>query len=346
MSRYFKIRSKNGLFSYIIEKKAVKVIFALLVLTCLSLIVGTSFGTSKISFLDVIKVLLGQGSANQKLVVNVLRLPRVLAALFSGMALAAAGAILQGIIRNPLASPDIIGITGGASFAAVFFIAFLSGSLSIQWLPLAAIIGAGLVAILIYILAWDKGVTPTRLVLIGIGISSAMGALTTFMIIISPIHLASQAYIWLTGSVYGTKWSMIYSVLPWIITFYVLAIIFSRVVNIQEMGDQIAAGVGAPVQLHRFLLLFISVGLAGSAVALAGGIGFIGLIAPHIARKLVDRSFNEILIVSTLCGGIMVIVADLIARTAFTPLDVPAGVFTSGIGAPFFIYLLYKKSQM
>jgi len=292
----------------------------------------------------VLKSIVGQGNSQANLLINVLRLPRALAALFAGIALAAAGAILQGIIRNPLASPSILGITGGASFSSVLFITLLSGVLSINWLPLFSILGAGLITFIIYILAWDKGVTPIRLVLTGIGISASMSALVNLMVLVSPIYLANQAYIWLTGSVYGTSWDIIFSVIPIVFVFLILALVYAREVEIQELGDELASGVGSAVQKNRFILLSLSVELAGAGVSLADALGFVGLIAPHIARKLVNRSFDGILIISTLSGGIMVMIADLIARTAFTPLDIPAGVFTSGIGAPFFIYLLYRTS--
>jgi len=206
-----------------------------------------------------------------------------------------------------------------------------------------AIIGAGIVSVMIYLLAWKKGVTPIRLVLIGIGVQAGMGSLVTMLIVLSPTYSTSEAYIWLTGSVYGANWENVYSMLPWVLIFVPLAFFFSREVNIQELGDEVALGLGSRVQFQRFNLLFISVALAGSAVAFAGGIGFVGLIAPHIARKLVGRSFGSLVPISALIGGIIVFSADVVARTAFIPMDLPAGVFVSGIGAPFFIYLLYRN---
>ena len=344
MSKYLKYRSDKGLISYIIEKRTINIILFLLMAAVIILISSISIGTTNVSFVETIKSLFGYGGRNADVLINILRLPRALAALFAGMALAAAGAILQGIIRNPLASPSILGITGGASFSSVLFITLLSGVFSIHWLPVFSILGAELITFIIYILDWDKGVRSIRLVLTGIGISASMSALVNLMIIVSPIYLANQAYIWLTGSVYGTNWNIVNSVIPIVIIFLILALVYAREVEIQELGDELASGVGSAVQKNRFILLSISVGLAGAGVSLAGALGFVGLIAPHIARKLVNRSFDGILIISTLSGGIIVMVADLIARTAFTPLDIPAGVFTSGIGAPFFIYLLYRTS--
>jgi iron complex transport system permease protein len=332
-----------GKVSFLIHKKTFLVSALLLLLTIVLFFVSVGLGDMKIDPLEVIHTLLGKGTEDNTLVIHTLRLPRIIVALLVGASLAVAGAILQGIIRNPLASPDIVGITGGASLAAVAFITYLSGTVSIRWLPLAAIVGAGLVSVIIYTMAWKRGVSPIRLVLIGIGMASAMSALTTMMLLLSPIYSVSQAYIWLTGSVYGSNWENILILLPWTLIFLPLAFVLARNINVQELGDEIATSVGSAVQRQRFILLFISVALAGSAVAIGGGIGFVGLIAPHMARRLVGPSFGGLIPVTAMIGGLIVLMADTVARTAFLPLDIPAGVFTSGIGAPFFIYLLYRS---
>jgi iron complex transport system permease protein len=332
-----------GKVSFLIHKKTFLVSALLLLLTIVLFFVSAGLGDMKIDPLEVIHTLLGKGTEDNTLVIHTLRLPRIIVALLVGASLAVAGAILQGIIRNPLASPDIVGITGGASLAAVAFITYLSGTVSIRWLPLAAIVGAGLVSVIIYTMAWKRGVSPIRLVLIGIGMASAMSALTTMMLLLSPIYSVSQAYIWLTGSVYGSNWENVLTLLPWTLIFLPLAFVLARNINVQELGDEIATSVGSAVQRQRFILLFISVALAGSAVAIGGGIGFVGLIAPHMARRLVGPSFGGLIPVTAMIGGLIVLMADTVARTAFLPLDIPAGVFTSGIGAPFFIYLLYRS---
>jgi iron complex transport system permease protein len=315
--------------------------------TALVFIVSTGIGDMNISPLSVVQVFFGGGTEMEQLVVTSFRLPRIIVALMVGISLAVAGGILQGMIRNPLASPDILGITGGAAVAVVGFLAFFSDennalTVSIQWMPLAAFAGAGIIAILVYFLAWKNGVSPIRLVLIGIGISALMQALTTLMMILGPIYRASQANIWITGTVHGSTWANVGILVPWTIFFVTVALIMARKMNVQELGDEIATGVGAHVQRQRFSLLMISTALIGSSVAFAGGIGFVGLMAPHMARRLVGSSFGALLPVSALIGGILVMVADLIGRTLFSPLEVPAGVFTAGIGAPYFIYLLFK----
>ncbi|WP_170006391.1 FecCD family ABC transporter permease [Bacillus fonticola] len=343
MKRYMSFRNKNESISFQIEKRSVFVISFLTLFLLLFFVVGTGLGDTRIAPIEVIRTIFGTGSGEYDFIVQNLRLPRAIVALLVGAALGVSGAILQGIIRNPLASPDIIGITGGASVAAVSFITYLSGAVSIKLLPLAAIAGAITASLLIYVLSWRDGVTPMRLVLIGIGISAAMSAATTLMLVMSPFFSAGQAYIWLTGSVYGASWEDVYPLLAVNLLFIPLALFYAKALNVQELGDEIATGLGATVQKHRFVLSFISVVLAGSAVSVAGAIGFVGLIAPHIARKLVGRPFGSLLLASALIGGLLVFTADLIARTAFYPLDIPAGVFTAGVGALFFLYLLFRN---
>ncbi|RNB83903.1 iron ABC transporter permease [Brevibacillus nitrificans] len=343
MNRLFTMRSKTGRFSFLVDRKTVIILTVLFVCTVAGLILSIQAGSKTISFGDVVLTLLGQGTPDNKLVIGTLRMPRVILAVLVGAALSVSGALLQGVVRNPLASPDIIGITGGAAFAAVAFITYTAGAVSVRWLPLAAFCGAALVSALIYFLAWNKGVTSTRLVLIGIGVAATTSALTMLMLVLSPITAASKAYIWMTGSIYGASWENVYSLLPWVLIFIPLALLYARNVNVQELGDDMARGLGASVQLHRVILLFISVALAGSAVAVAGAIGFIGLIAPHIARKLVGSSHGGLIPVAALIGSLMLLLADTVARTLFQPQDIPAGVFTASIGAPFFIYLLYKN---
>jgi iron complex transport system permease protein len=347
MSKYKNFRLFGGKFSVLIDRKASFVLIILALISFAVFIISTGSGEMKINPLTVVKVLFGAGPEMETLVITSFRLPRIIVALIVGMSLAMAGGILQGMIRNPLASPDILGITGGAAAAVVGFLAIFSDknhslTVSIAWLPLAAFIGAGVVAFLVYFLAWKNGVSPIRLVLIGIGISTLMQALTTFLMVSGPIYQASQANIWITGTVYGSNWQNVAILVPWAVVFLIIAIMTARTLNIQELGDDVATGLGEKVQKHRFLLLMISTALIGGAVAFAGGIGFVGLMAPHMARRLVGSSFGALLPTSALLGGILVMLADLIGRTMFSPLEVPAGVFTAGIGAPYFIYLLFK----
>jgi iron complex transport system permease protein len=346
MSRYVPLRIKH--ISFLMDKRTFSIISILAAVTIILIIYSIGIGQMKISPVDVIKALFGTGTDMHALVIKSFRLPRILLALLAGMALAVSGAILQGIIRNPLASPDIIGITGGGALATITFLTVFSDrsnslTVSIHWMPLASFLGAVIIGFLVYFLAWRNGVSPIRLVLIGIGIAAALQALTNLMMILGPIYAASQANIWITGSVHGANWQQVSILSPWFILFMAFIFIYARKLNVQELGDDIAKGLGSMLQRDRFVLLFMSTALAGGAVAFAGGIGFVGLMAPHIARRLVGSTFGGLVIVSALVGGLIVIAADLIARTAFAPLEMPAGVFTSAIGAPYFIYLLYRS---
>ncbi|MCQ6275232.1 iron ABC transporter permease [Bacillus sp. V3B] len=347
MSSYKSVRWFKGKISFLLDKRAAKVFTIMAIATLLTFIVSTGIGEMKINPLTVIQVFFGGGTEMEQLVVTSFRLPRIIVALMVGISLAVAGGILQGMVRNPLASPDMLGITGGAAVAVVGFLAFFSDdnnalTVSIKWMPLAAFVGAGIIAITIYRLAWKNGISPIRLVLIGIGISALMKALTTLMMILGPIYRASQANIWITGTVNGSTWANVHILVPLTVFLIIVALMLARNMNVQELGDEIATGVGSHVQRQRFFLMMISTALIGSSVAFAGGIGFVGLMAPHMARRLVGSSFGALLPVSALIGGILVMVADLIGRTLFSPLEIPAGVFTAGIGAPYFIYLLFK----
>lgn len=347
MSKYKGLRILKGKVSFLIDKKALVTFITLLIISFSVFVLSTGLGEMKISPLNVIKVFFGGGEDMERLVIQSFRLPRIIVALMVGISLAVAGGILQGMIRNPLASPDILGITGGAAVAVVGFLAIFSDennalTVSIKWMPVSAFIGAAVIALLVYFLAWKNGVSPIRLVLIGIGISALMQSLTTLMMIMGPIYRASQANIWLTGTVYGSNWSNVAIIVPCTLILFALVMMLARNVNVQELGDEIATGVGSHVQKQRFWLLMLATALIGSSVAFAGGIGFVGLMAPHMARRLVGSAFGALLPVSALIGGILVMVADLIGRTMFSPLEVPAGVFTASIGAPYFIYLLFK----
>jgi iron complex transport system permease protein len=348
MTKYTTFRIGKGLISFLIDKKAFIVFLSLLAAAAGLFITSIGMGDVKIGPLQVVKALFGYGEQMEMLVIHNFRLPRILIALLVGISLAVAGGILQGIIRNPLASPDILGITGGAAVAVVTFLAVFSNennslTVSIQWMPLAAFIGAAIVAFLVYMLAWKNGVSAIRLVLIGIGISALMKALTTLMMIKGPIYRASQANIWITGTVYGSTWQNVMILSPITILLVMLSIILARNLNVQELGEELATGVGSSVQKQQFTLLLISTALTGGAVAFAGGIGFVGLMAPHIARRLVGSAYGALLPLAALIGAILVMGADLIGRTLFSPLEIPAGVFTAAIGAPYFIYLLYKS---
>ncbi|MGO4887344.1 FecCD family ABC transporter permease [Anaerobacillus sp. MEB173] len=351
MKKYISLRLWKEKVSFLIDRKSLLITFLLFGITFLLALLSAGLGDMNISPINVVKAWFGLASDMENLVVNSFRLPRIITAILVGIGLAISGAILQGIVRNPLASPDIIGITGGATVAVVAFLAIFSDqnnalTVSIKWLPLAAFMGATVIAVLIYLLAWKDGASPIRIVLIGIGLFALTQAITTLLMILGPIYRASQANIWITGSIYGASWQNVSILFPWTIGLLIVLTLVIRQLNVQELGDSIATSVGSVVERYRIVLLLISTGFAAGSVAFAGGISFVGLIAPHISRRLVGSSFGALIPVSALVGAILVIVADLIGRLLLGPTEIPAGVFTAAIGAPYFIYLLYKNRNL
>ncbi|MGE7909760.1 FecCD family ABC transporter permease [Lysinibacillus xylanilyticus] len=344
------IRLLQNKVSFLLDIKASKKLTLISIIALAVFLFSASFGDSFINPIKVLQVLIGNGSDFDQLIIVDFRMPRIFIAAFAGMALAVAGAILQGIIKNPLASPDLIGISAGGGAAVVGFLAMFSDSnhsltVSIEWLPLAGFIGATIVGLIVYIFAWKDGVTPTRLVLIGIGVSAFMQAITTMLMIIGPIYQASEANKWITGSVKSADWSQVQIVVPLILILLLITFFITRQLNVQELGDDTAASLGQSVQKTRLFLLLLSSSLVASAISFAGAIGFVGLMAPHIARRIVGPSFGVLIPTSAAIGAILVMVADIIGRTAFNPLEVPAGVFTAAIGAPYFIYLLFRNPR-
>ncbi|MFC7679103.1 FecCD family ABC transporter permease [Paenibacillus sp. GCM10028914] len=350
MKRLKTIRLFQNKISFLLDINASKKLIFISILTLFVFFFSASLGDSFINPLKVIQVMFGKGSDFDQLIIIDFRMPRIFIAAFAGMALAVAGAILQGIIKNPLASPDIIGISAGGGAAVVGFLAIFSDSnhsltVSIEWLPLAGFIGATIIGLIVYVFAWKDGVNPTRLVLIGIGVSAFMQAITTMLMVIGPIYQASEANKWITGSVKSADWDQVQIIVPLIILLLLLTFFITRQLDVQELGDDTAASLGQSVQKTRLYFILLSSSLVASAIAFAGAIGFVGLMAPHIARRIVGPSFNVLIPTSAAIGALLVMVADVIGRSAFSPLEVPAGVFTAAIGAPYFIYLLLRNPK-
>ena len=329
-----------------LDRRVPKVLLGLALVTLTAMVWSIGQGEYPVPPLDVIRTVLGLPTDNPDygFIVNTLRLPRTLAAWGVGMALAIAGALTQSITRNPLAAPGIIGVNAGAALAAVSLIVVFPAA-PIALLPLAAFCGALTVAILIYLLAWKEGGSPVRLILVGVGFSLIASALTNLMITFGDIYNVSQALVWLAGSVYGRSWAQVLAFTPWLVGFAGLSLLRSRELNALQLGDDVARSLGSRLEWQRGWLLLCSVALAGAAVATAGSISFVGLMAPHIARQLVGPSHEGVLPVAALTGGMVVVLADLVGRLLFAPIELPCGIITAIIGAPYFLYLLIRTRQ-
>ncbi|MCP8615306.1 FecCD family ABC transporter permease [Salirhabdus salicampi] len=321
------------------HKKPLLLLAILFIVTLFTFIITAGIGTVFISPITVIQSLIGL-DIQYGAILEKYRFPRAVLALLVGAGLGVSGAILQGVIRNPLASPDVIGITKGAGLAAVITIILFPQSPTFA-LPLAAFLGAGLVTVFLYLIAYKKGVKPSTLALVGIALGAVCQAGIQFFMVKYPVEV-NAALVWLTGSLWGNNWNDVYLLLPFVIVFVPISIIVAVKLDVLALGDEVAQGLGEHVRVTRMMLLFIAVALAGASVAVVGSLGFIGLIAPHIARQLVGNRHQYLLPTSAFTGMILVLIADALGRGIAPPVEVPAGIFTAVIGAPYFLYLLRK----
>lgn len=347
-SPWLTVRAHRVPLSFRFDRRILPVGMVLIALTSVLLVISINYGQYNMSVFDVIETLLGTNTdhanyRNFSLVVHTFRLPRILVAFLVGAALATAGTIMQGITRNPLADPYLLGVSGGAGLVAVALIVWLD-DVPMSVLPFAAFVGGLIEAFVIYFFAWRRGSsTPIRLILIGIGLSSLVGSLTSVMLLFGNIDDVQQAYVWLTGSVYGSNWEHVQALGAWLLLFLPLTFVLARALNLLNLGDDTAKGLGMRVERGRALLLLISVALTAAAVAVAGTIGFVGLVAPHISRRLVGPSHEGLLPISALFGGALVVTADLIGRWIVAPSELPVGIVTALIGAPYFAFLLIQS---
>jgi iron complex transport system permease protein len=339
---WLSIRPRRTPISFRVDRRVPGVLVVLTLVALIAIIINVSQGEYPVPPLEVVKTVLGfPSSPDYAFVVNTLRLPRALVALLVGMGLATAGTILQGLTRNPLAAPEIIGVNSGASLVAVAMLV-LFPQVGVGWLPVAAFLGGLGAAIAIYLLAWNGGSSPIRLILVGIGLTSLTAACTSLRLTFGDIYDVSQALVWLTGSVYGRSWEHLWPLLPWLMVFLPLTLVLARDLDTLTLGDNLAQGLGSRVEWTRSLLLLCTVALAGAAVATAGTVGFVGLMAPHLARNLVGPSHAGLIPVAALTGACIVELADIVGRLAFAPIELPCGVITAVIGAPYFLWLLYR----
>jgi len=330
----------------LIRKQRLIVLISL-VLIILTAVISMGVGYSSLSFNRLLPVLFGDGTFKEEFVLFSVRLPRILITLLAGMALALSGSILQSITRNDLADPGIIGINSGAGVAiAVFFLYFpIKAGSFIYMLPLVAFIGALITAALIYVFSYSRsrGLSPIRLVLVGVGFSLALSGV--MIVIISSAERSKVDFIakWIAGNIWGTDWPFIWALLPWLLLLIPFTLFKSLRLNLLSLGEESAVGLGMHLERERLVLILTAVAAAASAVSVTGGIAFIGLMAPHIAKALVGPRNQMFIPVAILLGGWLLLVADTLGRNIVDPDGIPAGVMVSLIGVPYFAYLLLKK---
>jgi len=314
--------------------------FAVLALLAVLAVFAMTRGSYRIPFVDVVKAVFGTGGDDQMFIVRTLRLPRVICAMLIGACLAVAGAIFQGLVRNPLVSPDIIGIDTGATIMAVFWIVF---GLSASWLPFAAFLGAVLTAAIVYALSWRQGISPNRLILVGIGVSAAISAGTTYITVKFPIEQVRPAIVWTMGSIYGSNWGDVKLLLGFLAICLPLSVVLMWYLRALQLGDDVARGLGLPLERTRLGLIVVGCALAAVSVSVAGPIGFVALMVPHMARMLGGALSASVMILTALMGSLFLLAADTVAQH-FLPVSLPVGVVTAAVGAPYFLFLLYRSN--
>lgn len=329
-----------------IIRKQRMIVGGLILLILTTIVVGIGIGPASLSFDRLLPTMLGQGSFKEEFVLFSIRFPRIVITILAGMALALSGAILQGITRNDLADPGIIGINAGAGVAISVFFLYVPINVGsfVYMLPAVAFFGALITALLIYLFSYQRngGLQPVRLVLVGVGFSMALSGM--MIILISSAERVKVDFIakWLAGNIWGTDWPFILALVPWLLVLVPFTLYKANRLNLLGMSEPVAIGVGVSLEKERLVLLLTAVALAASAVSVTGGIAFVGLMAPHIAKSLVGPRNQLFLPVAILIGGWLLLFADTLGRNLIDS-GIPAGIMVALIGAPYFMYLLLRK---
>ena len=308
----------------------------LLVFVVIAIVSNLSFGAVNLTSQQVWQGLFS--GSEHYFTIHEYRFPRVLIAVLVGAMLASSGVLIQGVIRNPLASPDILGVSHGAGLGAVVVMT-LFPAISVYWLTLAALIG-GITSALLLALVCGGNTAPVRLAITGVALAALYSSGIDFLILTQPLEI-NNALLWLTGSLWGRSWTQLAMLLPWLV---LIPAVFwlSQALNLLTLGDERACNLGISVPWVRGLALFVAAIWTSASVAVCGPISFLGLVAPHLARQLVGGRHQALLPTSMLVGAFLLLVADLVARVIDPPIELPAGIMTAIIGAPYFLYLLFK----
>lgn len=314
-------------------------LITVLALIGLVFVLSLRYGATNATFADIFAQL-GSRSGT----IYELRLPRIICALLVGINTAAAGAILQTVLRNPLASPDVIGATAGGGAVTVIII-LLAPLTPAIWLPVFSLAGSAAASLLIYLLSYRRGgVSMIRMALVGIAVSSALQAVIK-MLIVKYAMSSSQALVWLKGSLYARSMQHAVLLWPWTLAGLLGAMLLVRQLNVLKLDEPVLISLGSRVRLVRAALMIIALALSASAASISGNISFVGLIVPHLARRLTGENHIRFLPFAAALGALFVMLGDLIGRVLIPPMEIPVGIVTSLIGAPYFVYLILKQTK-
>lgn len=305
-----------------------------------ALIAGMAFGEVDFSLTEIVQSFIGDGGFSRQVLFD-LRLSRLLVGMLAGASLAVSGLLLQGVVRNPLAGPEIVGITSGAGLSVLLVLVLVENA-PVTLVPIAAMFGAFAAFGVVCAAAWQNGLAAARLALVGIAVSAFCSASTNLLVVQARLQVA-QALVWLSGSTYARSWNELQQSIAYPAILLPLAWFVAPWLDIMALGDDFPKVLGIKLQQARLILLAIAVGLAAAAVSTVGTISFVGLLAPHAARLLAGSHHRKLVPLSALLGAILVVVADTIGRTAIAPKEIPAGLVTAAIGTPYFLWLLWQS---
>ncbi|SHK21149.1 iron complex transport system permease protein [Hathewaya proteolytica DSM 3090] len=324
----------------VLHKKKVYIFSVMMILgasVIISFFISLSFGAYKISIPDIFKAIFIDKEGLSRNIIWKVRVPRTCVAGAVGVCLSLAGAILQGVMRNPLASPNTIGVSAGAGLVATVTLVLIP-NYSYLLTP-CAFIGAFTITLIIYIVSWKDGVNPLRMILAGIAISSLVNAIINMILIFYPDRVHNTLG-FTVGSLSAKTWADFKLILPYAVIGFILSMIMSKKLNILMLGDEIATSLGLKIERVRLILILLSSLLAASAVSVVGMLGFVGLIVPHITRIVIGSDYRYLLPASAMLGAALVTICDTIARVVVEPIELPVGLILSLFGVPFFLYLL------
>ncbi|MBA7637143.1 Hemin transport system permease protein HmuU [subsurface metagenome] len=340
-------------------RKTIKHTIILLIILIVLIIVAASIGAAKISLKDTgliiasfipgVNYFINVEDLNPQeiVIISQIRLPRIFLSIFVGIALASAGVIFQGLFRNPMADPFVIGVSAGAAFGATIGLVFITGVglLGISTITIFALLGALATTFLVYSISSARGkVSVTTLLLSGIALSAMLSAMTSFIMIFRTHDLAKIIF-WIMGGLTAASWYKFNIIAPMVVVLIIISGFYMRDLNIISLGDERAAQLGVQTERVKKILLIMASLIAALAVSVSGIIGFVGLVTPHILRLIVGPDHKILYPTSAVAGGIVLLMSDTLARTILMPREIPVGIITSIVGVPFFLYLLVKSKK-
>ncbi|WP_085829523.1 FecCD family ABC transporter permease [Clostridium massiliodielmoense] len=322
------------------NKLKLLIILISLVLLGVLIIVTIGIGSVSISVKEIIDTFLGHGNEINESIIMDMRLPRIIIAVFVGAGLSISGALLQSIMNNPLADPGITGVSSGASLLAITVMLYFPNLHGV--LPLMAFLGAILACMMVFILSWDKGLNPMRVILSGVAVNAVFVGATSLLSILNSDKIQG-ILLWINGSIAYKGWTEVKYLVPYSIIGIILSLLCAKGANLLALGDDVATNLGVNVTKTRFLVALVAVFLAGVSTSVVGIIGFIGLIVPHICRLILGYDYKYLIPMSAIMGGILLLLADTLARFVARPVELPVGILMAMLGGPFFLFLLRRR---